>query len=96
MCDGKNQKKQKPSAEDTMQILSPSSDRRCEIFPPRIEQAPETHTGLHRGKSMKTVVELKERNRVTIPLPMVQGLGLQVGDLIEITIEIVKRAKEAK
>ena len=40
---------------------------------------------------MKTVVELKERNRVTIPLPIVQGLGLQIGDLVEINIEVVKR-----
>lgn len=43
---------------------------------------------------MKTTVELKERNRITIPLHMVQGLGLQIGDLIEINIEVVKRAKD--
>jgi hypothetical protein len=41
---------------------------------------------------MKTVVELKERNRVTLPLPLVQGLALRVGDLVEINVEVVRRA----
>jgi hypothetical protein len=46
---------------------------------------------------MRTTVELKERNRITIPLHMIQGLGLQVGDLVELNIEVVKRAgKEEK
>ena len=45
---------------------------------------------------MRTTIELKERNRITIPTHVVQGLGLKVGDFVEINIEVVKRAKEAK
>jgi bifunctional DNA-binding transcriptional regulator/antitoxin component of YhaV-PrlF toxin-antitoxin module len=43
---------------------------------------------------MKTTVELKERNRITIPVHIVQGLGLQIGDFLEVTVEVVKRASE--
>ena len=40
---------------------------------------------------MKTTVELKERNRITIPVHVVQALALKPGDFLELTIEVVKR-----
>jgi bifunctional DNA-binding transcriptional regulator/antitoxin component of YhaV-PrlF toxin-antitoxin module len=40
---------------------------------------------------MKTTVELKERNRITVPVHVVQGLALKPGDFLELTIEVIKR-----
>jgi len=44
---------------------------------------------------VKTTVKLKERNRITIPVHVVQGLALKPGDFLEVTIEVVKRSENA-
>jgi hypothetical protein len=40
---------------------------------------------------MRFTAELKERNRMTVPIIVTQGLCLKRGDFIEVTVEVIKR-----
>lgn len=41
---------------------------------------------------MRFTAELKERNRITVPMIVAQGLALRRGDFVEVTVEVIKRA----
>lgn len=43
---------------------------------------------------MRFTAELREQGRIAIPVVIRQGLKLERGDFVEITIEVVKRTEK--
>jgi bifunctional DNA-binding transcriptional regulator/antitoxin component of YhaV-PrlF toxin-antitoxin module len=40
---------------------------------------------------MRFTAEVRDKNRITIPAVVYQGLALRRGDFLEVTVEIIKR-----